>query len=449
MKALKILALAVLMVVMVVPFAGAQTITWNSSFTVVNLGTADATVDVTFYNEAGASFHPDPLVPGGTPLPNPFVLAPGGSTIVVMAFASSDLPDGRYSVVLSADQPIVAIANLAGADGTINYNGSYSGMEDIGQVSMYLPSVSKAYYDWNSHLSVQNLTGSAMDITIEFYAGTPATVTQVMQSVPAYSSWHYDVSTDPVLPTMYNGSAKVVAAGPVAVVNNDFNQNPAIAGANQVYNGLAQGNTDLYCPGLYDNFIGVWIASLNVQNIGSADAHVTYFYSDGMTETAVIGPNAANLIVYNTGAHAGGTFSAHVQGDQPLVAVANANAGTASQTYECFIAGANDIRTPLTMKSFVGMFNTGVQVQNIGSATTNACIAYENYEATPTCTDIPANGTWIFYTPGESYLPAGFSGSAAVTADQPLVGIVNQTNDAPGSNTGDFALSFDMFLVTP
>jgi hypothetical protein len=449
MKALKILALAVLMVVMVVPFAGAQTITWNSSFTVVNLGTADATVDVTFYNEAGASFHPDPLVPGATPLPNPFVQAPGTSTIVVMAFASSDLPDGRYSVVLSADQPIVAIANLAGADGTIVYNGSYSGMEDIGQVSMYMPSVNKAYFDWNSHLSVQNLTGSAMDITIEFYAGTPATVTEKTQNVPAYSSWHYDLSTDPVLPTMFNGSAKVLAAGPVAAVDNQYNQNPAVAGANQVYGGLAEGNDDLYCPALYDNFIGVWISSLNVQNIGSAEAHVTYIYSDGMTETAVIGPNAANLTVYNTGAHAGGTFSAHVQGDQPLVAVANANAGTASQTYECFTGGATEIRTPLVMKQFVGVFNTGVQIQNVGSATTSATITYEGYPSDAYSVSVPANGTYIFYTPGEAFLPAGFSGAAAVTADQPLVGIVNQTNDAPGGNTGDFAMSFDMFLVTP
>jgi hypothetical protein len=82
MKAVKILALAVLMVVMVVPFAGAQTITWNSSFTVVNLGTADATVDVTFYNEAGTAYHPDPLVPGTPDITNPFVLAPGASQIM-------------------------------------------------------------------------------------------------------------------------------------------------------------------------------------------------------------------------------------------------------------------------------------------------------------------------------------------------------------------------------
>lgn len=448
MKTLKILALAVLMVVMVVPFASAQTITWNSSFTVVNLGTASATVDVTFYAEDGTAYHPDPLVPGTTDITNPFVLGAGNSQIIVMAFASSDLPDGRYSVVLSADQPIVAIANLAGADGMINYNGSYSGMEDVGQVEMYLPSVSKAYYEWNSHLSVQNLTGSAMDITIDFYAGTPTAVQTVTENVPAYTSWHYDVSTDPVLPIMYNGSVKVTAAGPMAVVNNDYNQYISVAGANQVYNGLTEGSNDLYCPGLYDNFLGVWIASLNVQNIGTADANVTYYYSDGMTETAVIGPNAANLITYNTGAHAAGYFSVHIAGDQPMVAVANANAGTSSQTYECFPGGAQEIRTPLAMKWFVGMFNTGIQVQNIGTGTTDITIVYEG-GATETQTGIPAGGVVMFYTPGNGDLPAQWSGSAVVTADQPLVGIVNQTNDAPGSYTGDFALSFGMFLVNP
>jgi hypothetical protein len=447
MKALKVFALAMLMLLVAVPFAGAQTITWNSSFTVVNLGSADATVTATFYDEAGTDFTPNPLVPGS--VDNPFTLGPGASQIIVMAFVNDTLPDGRYSVVLSADQPIVAIANLAGfQDPNINYNGSYSGSEDVGQVSAYLPSVSNAFYDWYSHLSIQNLTNAAMDVTVEFFAGATTPIAAITDNVPAYTSWHLnvdDAGITPALPTNWNGSAKVTAAGPVAVVNNDYNQGVSL-GAEQTYSGAVAGSNDLYCPGLYDQFVGIWISSLNVQNIGAADANITVYYSDGTSETAVVAPNAAFFKVYWEGTYPG-FFSAHVNGDQPLVAVANATSGSSSQTYECASTGATELRTPLAMKWFIGQYNTGIQVQNIGTTAADITITYEGG-----CTETQnaaAGGVVIFYTPGNSCLPSNWSGSAALTSVNDLVGIVNQNNEAPGGAAGDFALSFLMFAVAP
>jgi len=450
MKAFKVLVLSVLLVLVAVPFASAQTITWNSSFTVVNLGTADAQVTVTFYGEDGTDYQFTPLVPGATPVTNPFTLGPGGSQIIVMAFVDSQLPNGRYSVVLSADQPIVAIANLAGLEGTsVNYNGSYSGSEDAGQTVLYLPSVvaNPFYSQWQSHLSIQNLTNADQDVTVNFYQGSSSIVAFTSTTVPAFTSWHLVVAD--VAPDGFMGSATVEAAGPLAVVDNQYNQNPAFAGANQVYSGFTGGSLDMYCPGLYDNFIGVWIASMNVQNISATDANITVWYSDGMSETAVVAPNASWMKTYNTGEHAGGYFSAHVESDQLVVAIANANGGINSQTYECAAAGSTEIRTPLTMKRLIGAYNTGVQIQNLDTAQQSVCIEYEGYTSQDTCVDVAAGGTAMFYTPGETYLPEGYSGSARVYSAGPLVGIVNQTNDAPGDATGDFALSFRMFNVGP
>jgi hypothetical protein len=448
MKALKVFALAMLMVLVAVPFAGAQTITWNSSFTVVNLGSTDATVTATFYDEAGMDYTPNPLVPGTPDITNPFVLGPGGSQIIVMAFVNATLPNGRYSVVLSADQPIVAIANLAGAQAPdVSYNGSYSGSEDVGQMIAYLPSVSNSFYDWYSHLSIQNLTNAAMDVTVKFFSGSTTIIGEITGNVPAYSSWHLtmdDAGISPALPMDYNGSATVEAAGPVAVVNNDYNQGQYL-GAEQTYSGAVAGAMDLYCPGLYDLFFG-WISSLNIQNIGATDANVTIWYSDGMSETQVVAPNASYLGVYMAGVH-DAFFSAHVEGDQPLVAVANANNGGSSQTYECASAGANELYTPLAMKWFVGKYNTGIQVQNIDATAADVCILYEG-ETTPICQNAAANGVVIFYTP-DAPMADGWSGSASVTSVNNLVGIVNQNNEAPVGETGDFALSFLMFAVTP
>ena len=460
---LKVLALVALVMLSIVPLASAQVGTWDSSFTVVNLGTADANVDITFYDEAGTSYHPGTLNDDRS---NPFVLQAGKSAVIYLPGIPSGLPDGRYSVVISADQPIVAIANLVGTSGALGFNGSYSGMEDAGQTAMSMPSVNKDFYGWNSHLSIQNLTGAAMDITVDFYAGTPVAIATVTQTVPAYSSWHLDVASVATLPSGYNGSAVVHASGPVAVVDNQTVATQVIpeipAGSDQAYNGLAGGDTTLYCPALYDQFYG-WFSSLNVQNIGSVTATVTVDYSDNHANDVVeIGPNAAHLFVYNTGAHST-TFSAKVTSSGPnIVALANAaNPDGQGQTYNCFFSNqaSTSYYTPLAMKWFYG-WNTGIQLMNVGTADAHVSIIYEGYPATAPVT-VPSNGTYIFYTPGDTRLPgvncsiwdAGWSGSAQITSDQPIVVIVNQSKEGVRAIScpdnppiqGDWSMSVNAF----
>jgi len=472
MKALKGLALAMLLVLVAVPFIGAQTVTWKSSFTVVNLSPDDdATVTVTFYDDAGDYFAPNPLLPDNPATPeneeilNPFTLLPETSRIIVMEFVD-DLPDGeRYAVIVSADQPIVTMANLEGSDTlTFSYHGSYRAGADMGQLIAYLPSVSNAFYDWYSHLSIQNLAGVEMAITVSFYnSGENASTTPVAtitEDVPAYATWRLtmdDPGISPALPLDWNGAAIVESAGPLAVINNDYNQN-WLPGAEQTYNGLVGGALDLYCPGLYDQFIGKWISSLNVQNVGATTATVTINYSDGQVDNVEIAPNASYLGVYMNGAH-DTFFAAHVESTngQPLVAIANASTEPregssvySAQTYECASAGATELYTPLAMKWFIGRYNTGIQVQNIGTTATDICIEYEGYAAYPECqSGVAANDVVIFntkFSPALEY-KENWSGSARVySSGNDLVGIVNQNDeDLQDPKEGDSALSFLMF----
>jgi len=462
MKALKVWALAVLLVLGAVPFIGAQSVTWYSSFTVVSLSTVEeAHVTVIFYDETGSPVAPNPLVPGDPPIPNPFTLAPGASRIIVMQYV--DLPDGRYSVIVSADQPIVTIANLLGSESPYSYNGSYSAGVDMGQLIAYLPSVSNVFYDWCSHLSIQNLAGVEMAITVSFYSDSSTPIATITANVPAYSTWRLtmdDPDISPALPNEWpgwNGSAIVESAGPLAVINNDYNQDFS-QGAEQSYSGLGGGALDLYCPGLYDQFIGEWISSLNVQNVGATTATVTIDYSDGQVDNVEIAPNASYLGVYMNGVH-DTFFAAHVESTngQPLVAIANAsrqdeeNRTLSAQTYECATAGSTELHTPLAMKWFLDHFNTGIQVQNIGATATNICIEYEGYAAAPECQEeVVPNGVVIFNTKFSSALEdeAHWSGSARVySSGNDLVGIVNQNYEAPPpeGGPGDFALSFLLF----
>jgi len=95
-------ALAVLLVLAVLPVvvAGAQGPnepgpgTWSSGFTIQNLGSAQANVIADIYDEAGNVVHTENLT-----------IAAGAGKFTFVG----DLPiaDGRYSVVISSDQPVV------------------------------------------------------------------------------------------------------------------------------------------------------------------------------------------------------------------------------------------------------------------------------------------------------------------------------------------------------
>lgn len=437
MKALKVLVLVGLMALVAVPLAGAQVGTWDSSFTVVNMGTSQATVQVTFYDETGAATTPADL---GGGLSNPFPLA-GGASQVVYVPGIPGLPNGRYSVVVSADQPIAAIANLIGNNGGIFFNGSYSGAEDVGQTSMFVPSVNKAFWGWDSHLSIQNLTNAAMNVTVNFYAGTPVSIATVSQSVPAYASWHLNVASVPGVPSGYNGSAVVTAPGPIAVVDN---QTVDAGGQTQDYNGFPNGQTTLYCPALYKDFY-TWGSSLNVQNVGTVTTTVNVTYSDGTSATRELGPYAAYLFYQPAEPHTAATFSAIVTADQPLVAIVNAaNAAAQAQTYNCFFSGSTSYFVPIVEKNYYG-WDSAVQVQNVGTAAADVTITYE----TPGCSstkNIPAGGTDYFYQPGEACLPDGYGASATLTSAQPIVVIVNQTWGAGQTgDQGDWSMSYNGF----
>jgi hypothetical protein len=419
-----------------VPFAGAQD--WNSSFNVVNMGTGEAWVTVTFYEEDGTAHVPDPLNGGMT---NPFTLTAGTSFEVYLPGIPS-LADGRYSVVISADQPIAAIANLVGDSDPVFFNGSYSGVNE-GDMAMYLPAITKAYYGWNSNISMQNLTAAEMQIAVNFYAGTPTPVIPEMtMMVPAFASWHLDVGAIAGLPDGYNGSAVVSAAGPIAAMDNQI---VGSLGLTQDYNGFMEGATTLYCPALYEAYY-TWNSSINVQNVGATTTTVNITYSDGETNSWELGPSAAHLFYQPDEDHTAATFSGVITSAEPVVAIVNAaNPMNQAQTYNCFSSGSTAFFAPIVEKNYYG-WDSAVQVQNVGAVDADVTITYN---AAPGCSEtknVPAGGTAEFYQPGVACLPVGYGASASLSSLQPFVAIVNQTLGAYQTGTqGDWSMSYNAF----
>ncbi len=162
--------IAVLLIIVATPVFAQWTGTWVSSFQVMNLGNSEAHIIVEYYREDGTKI--DAATRSYT--------VSVGSSINIYQPNVPGLPDGfKGAVVISADQPIAAIASeqVTYPDGSIG-NSQYSGFGDdaIG-TRFYLPNVNKKFggSQWSSRITIQNATANPITATVTFYNadGTP------------------------------------------------------------------------------------------------------------------------------------------------------------------------------------------------------------------------------------------------------------------------------------
>jgi hypothetical protein len=90
------------------------------------------------------------------------------------------------------------------------------------------------------------------------------------------------------------------------------------------------------------------------------------------------------------------------------------------------------------MRGFYG-FNTSVQVQNVGTASTNVTIIYSNgYTQTQT---LSGGAGYLFTQGNETHLPSSWIGSARITSTaEKIVAVANQANTTTGKSS-----SYDAF----
>lgn len=422
-----------------------------SSFTIQNIDTSVASVSVTFYAEDGTAVTPNELNGGKT---NPFTLDPGESfEVYTPGIPDSELSSGRYSVVVSADRKIAAIANLVG-QGSVNFNGSYSGFSE-GAGTFYLPAVVYNYYGWYSLISVQNTGSVATDINVSISCSDGATGTLSATNVAPGASAHFDMETTTptgfTTSTQCNGSADVSASagGSVVVVDN---QTVPSSGNTQSYSGVSAGASKLYIPALYTSYYG-WNASVNIRKLGSGNVTVNAVYSDGGSSSCALTDASPSCLLYMPNEHSNsGYYGAEVTatgGD--IVAVVNAANGSQAQTYNAVLdgSGSSTVGIPSTMKSYYG-WNTSFTCQNIGSTDTTVSVAYDGYTANSyNSASLSAGDTIEVVQAGEAFLPAGFQGGVTVTANTAgasIACIVNLNNATQmGTVAGDWSMSYNAF----
>jgi len=310
---------------------------------------------------------------------------------------------------------------------------------------------------WNTGIDIQNLTGTAGNVTVYFYTSTGADAGNLPDTIAAWGSLNFYLpnETVPLAGAAYSAviQSAVQVAATVSLGNYEL-------GGADIYLGTSAPENSISFPLVYRNHTsGLWNTEITVQNASaSAQNVVLKLYTAGET-TPDYTSAATNIPAYSfytfdiseaTYAAFGPYGSATVEGSAPLAGVAKnvRNPGTGqlnviATTYRAFGAAqqGNEITTPLIYKNY-NLWTSGVNIFNKGAVETTVTITYTN--ANPAIT----GGSWVdtktlgagamdvFYTPSNATgLPDGFYGSAVLSssATDIVVVVASQRYRADGA----------------
>jgi len=369
----------VLVVVLLLPTlvsAQGSGITWNSCFQVQNLESAEATINIMYYNQDGTV---------AAEVPADTIAALGSKT-----YCPID-PVGTFngSVVISSNTQVVAIANLL-ASGALSA-GAATNSFSAGAMTMNLPLIARGNAGFNTWFNVQNTGTSSTNVTVTYNPGSAGNsgVTDTA-TIPAGAAATFDQETKTALGSLFVGSATVTSDSEAIVATVEQ------AGTGSIktllgYNGFASGSTTVVAPLVMANNAG-FFTGIQVQNVGSSTANVTVTYSANTTsgmgtptpDPASIAAGASHTFIQSGGqwtdTYVGSATITNAEG-QNLVAIVNQlligslSFGTAYEGFDPGSATAN-VSAPLVMANNGG-YGTGIQVQNVsGNDPCNVTVTY-------------------------------------------------------------------------
>jgi hypothetical protein len=331
-------------------------------------------------------------------------------------------------------------------------------------IALVLPSVALAGPPpdtWVTGIQVQNLDlTTAANVRIDFYAadGSGTAIHTLTYTIePAKSKSWYVPNDIPQLPSGFIGSAVVSANVQVAAILNTAHQGAGTEGDPRRVGaaaGVLSPSTKVYAPYLRKNYYG-YNSYMAIQNAANVPATVQVTYKAGgtgadlpaATQNFTLAAYTTRILYQNDNASLPDGFygSAVISGTQQLAVVINNYGGLARgymdsqfESYNGLVnTGATKLYLPkLTVNYYE--YQSSFTVQNVGTApammTVNYTFGTNTYsKASPA---IQPGAAWSVYLPtsGASGLPAGFSGSgsAVITSDQPVVGLVAEVQPSVG-----------------
>ncbi len=305
---------------------------------------------------------------------------------------------------------------------------------------------------WTTGIDVQNLSGTAGTVTVEFFDNNGDSAGTLPSPITSFGgvNFYLPAESAPANPGAY--SAVISSDVPVAAATSL--QNYDLGGAD-MYLGTDVPASFLTFPLVYRGHTsGNWNSELIVQNTSDSVQTVTLkLYSAGestpdVEETQDIPSQASFTFDISDSAYAAfGPFGlATVEAADPLAGVAmsirNPNTGNTDvieSSYRAFSNGQKGaaIVAPLVYKNF-NSWTSGVNIANTENTQTTVTAVYKNANTgggvfTDTLILEP-NAMGVFYTPSSSNLPDDFYGSVELTSSDTdiFVVVASQRNRSSG-----------------
>lgn len=362
------------------------------------------------------------------------------------------------AAVLDATQRVSVVVENRRTNVSTNYTGIVAPDQSANpgwgeaDTTLYAPTVKYDHYGRTTDLFILNAGEETANVRVDYYNASgqkKGALTAPCQNLAPRGSCKV------TLPNANWGrllAARITTSSspkqPLAGVAVDRNGNYSQVGT---YNLTAEGSKTLYAPLIKKDYYGQFtgLRVFNPHSSASASVTVTYYDSaSGKTYTVfpphTIPPHGSVTLVSDSILPDGFLGSARVTSNRPVVASLHESGTARKMASNLFHATASrrSIAARVCQNCYDGMswMITGLRVQNVGNGSANVQIQFYSSTGAPVGgpKQIPNLGKYR----AENVIgtPSKFSGSAVLTADQPIVAIVNLAN----GNTGkDLAMTYN------
>lgn len=468
--------------------------TLQTTFTLANMGSQDALVNISYILDSGAPWAADAANTS-------FTLAANGGQKQIRNYFDTTMTAGKGSAIITSGQPLAAITLLIARGYPTATSGGYEGL-GTGGLQGNVPLVMKNRITGNglanSQFVVQNLDSNPLFVKVDFVpapgSGFSPTTKTFATSIAAGVSQYYDLDGETSLADGWIGSAKITAAtsgsvaGKIGVVSNLF------IGPDLLYtiNGFPESSvrTKWHVPYYTSKLANGQNTSVSVQNLSGGVIEVNTLKLDCTPDSASAVSTPIHLL-NNTAI----SNNANFEFNSASLSAADSPAGWHGSCVVSTTTGDKDLAVAVFVRhinnpnngggaGFVGIPNpvgadvdkyktitlpylnkrlangvaTVISVENLGATEANVTLTYkasQEYAGLPQSLVIPN----VKIQPGEALvrnyrltgtdpitepdLPDTWFGSLTITSDQPLQAFTFVTNYL--NSLGDTYFGFNGF----
>ena len=204
---------------------------------------------------------------------------------------AASLPNGfaGTATITSSAGALAAIVNETGPGGQFS---SYDAVP-AGSATLFAPAALRnAYGGYNTGMGIQNTTGTAGTVTIDYYnSGGAATTTTAPIAANGYLGVYQ--GTDIAADGPY--TARVTSDVAVAAIVNEVAPSATSAQQSTAYNTFASGSATLHLPLVESSGSDGWSTGEGIMNTGATATTVTVTYYDTATGAMIGAPQSLSL----------------------------------------------------------------------------------------------------------------------------------------------------------